>query len=89
MKGGKMKKLILSLVLVLILSCTFTTSVFAGEPPEQANKGLERTTAVGTNDQSYQSMLQGFIAPVYYGSVPSHVTWWGPIWGYYVIKSLI
>ncbi len=84
-----MRKLIMVLVLVLIFSCTFTTSVFAGQPPEEAHNGLERTTAVGTNDQSYQSLLQGLIAPVWYGSVPSHVTWWGPIVAYYKIKSLI
>jgi len=87
-----MKKLmVLLLVLVLTFSCIFTASVFAGKPPEEADKGLERAIDWDSisNDQSYQSLMQGLIASYYYGSVPSHVTWHDSYWGYIVIKSLL
>jgi hypothetical protein len=84
-----MKKLILVLVLVVILSCTFTTSVFAGQPPDEAHNGLERVFQGEGNDQSWQGLYQGLIAPVFYGSVPNHVTWWGPIWASHVILYVL
>ena len=80
-----MKKLILSLALVLILLCTFTTSVFAGQPPEEAHTGLERTFMGEGNDQSWQGLLQGLIVPVVIGKCPN--AWFGPIVAYYQIKS--
>jgi hypothetical protein len=83
-----MKKLMVLLVLVLTFSCIFTTPVFAGQPPDEAHQGLERTIeGPGTSDPSWQSMIQGFIAPIYYGSVP--VLWFGPTVAYYKILSLI
>ena len=81
-----MKKLIMVLVLVTILSCIFTTPVFAGQPPDEAHTGLERTLMGEGNDQSWQGLLQGLIAPVYYGRCPN--AWFGPIVAYYQIKSL-
>lgn len=84
-----MKKLILSLVLVVILLCTFTTSVFAwppsNQPADEADNGLERVFQGDGNDQSFQGMLQGLIAPVWRGKCPN--AWFGPIVAYWTIQN--
>jgi hypothetical protein len=80
-----MKKLLMLLVLVVIFSCTFTTPIFAGQPPDEAHNGLERVFEGDGNDQSWQGLYQGLIAPVYYGRCPN--AWFGPIVAYYQIKS--
>lgn len=85
-----MKKLIVSLILAVVLTATFATPAFAwgpGDMPDAAKKGLERTREVGDNAQSYQSMLQGLIAPYYYGNKPN--PWGDPYWAYIVIGKLL
>ena len=63
-----MKKLLMALILAVILTMTFATPAFAGSPPDAAKKGLERAILPdGGNDLTFGSMLQGLIAPWFYG----------------------
>ena len=82
-----MNKLILSLILAVLLTVTLATPAFAGEPPDAAKKGLERAIEVGGgNDHTFGSMVQGFLAPWYYGHSPNGYAM-GPVVAYYKIKA--
>jgi len=82
-----MKRLMMSLILAVTLSLTLSTPAFAGEPPDAAKKGLGRAiTQDEGNEHTYGSMIQGFIAPWYYGHSPNGYAI-GPIVAYYKILA--
>ena len=83
-----MKRLLLALLLAVVLSLTLATPVFAGDPPDAAKKGLERTIELyGGNDHTYGSLRQGLLAPWYYGQKPNG--WGGPIVAYRLILDFL
>jgi len=64
-----MKKLIVALILIVVLSLTFASPAFAwgpGDMPDGAKKGLERATDPDVNGY-ITSVWTGVVAPWYYG----------------------
>ncbi|MFB0559270.1 MAG: hypothetical protein ACETVS_01890 [Dehalococcoidales bacterium] len=83
-----MKRLLLALILAVVLTVTFAAPAFAGDSPDAAKKGLERTIELyGGNDHTYESLRQGLLAPWYYGQNPNG--WAGPIVAYYLILDFL
>ena len=83
-----MKKLLVALILAVILTATLATPAFAGGPPDVAEKGLKRAIEqYGGNDHTYGSLMQGLLAPWYYGNKPNG--WGGPIVAYYLILDFL